>query len=62
MSDLQQYIVEEWAEDFRAGRLPRREFLRRTVVMAGGAALALPILRSLGVAASIDEVTGRTLR
>lgn len=57
MSDLQQYIVEEWAEDFRAGRLPRREFLRRTVVMAGGAALALPILRSLGVAASIDEVT-----
>lgn len=57
MSDLQRYIVEEWAEEFRDGRLPRREFLRRTVVMAGGAALALPVLRGLGVAASIDEVT-----
>ena len=56
MSDLQRYIVEEWAEDFRAGRLPRREFLRRTVLMAGGAALAVPILDSLGVSASADEV------
>ncbi len=57
MSDMQRYIVEEWAEDFRAGRLPRREFLRRTALMAGGTALALPLLRSLGVAASIDEVS-----
>lgn len=56
MSDLQRYILEEWAEEFRAGRLPRREFLRRTVVMAGGSALALSILRSLGVAATIEEV------
>lgn len=56
MSDLQRYIVEEWAEEFRAGRLPRREFLRRTVLMAGGAALAVPILRSLGVIAPIEEV------
>lgn len=56
MSDLQRYIVEEWAEDFQAGRLPRREFLRRTALMAGGTALALPLLRSLGVAASMDEV------
>lgn len=57
MSDLQRYIVEEWAEDFRAGRLPRREFLRRTVVMAGGTALAVPMLKSLGVTASIEEVS-----
>ncbi len=56
MSDLQRYIVEEWAEDFRAGRLPRREFLRRTALMAGGAALALPLLQSLGVVAGTDEV------
>jgi carboxymethylenebutenolidase len=57
MSDMQRYIVEEWAEDFRAGRLPRREFLRRTALMAGGTALALPLLKSLGVAASLDEVS-----
>lgn len=56
MSDLQQYIVEEWAEDYREGRLHRREFLRRTALMAGGTALALPVLRILGVAASADEV------
>lgn len=57
MSDMQRYIVEEWAEEFRAGRLPRREFLRRTALMAGGTALALPLLKSLGVAASIEEVS-----
>lgn len=57
MSDLQRYIIEEWAEDYRDGRLNRREFLRRTTLMAGGAALALPMLNSLGVAASADEVS-----
>jgi len=56
MSDLQRYIVEEWAEDFRAGRLARREFLRRTVLIAGGAAMAIPILSGLGVSTSVDEV------
>lgn len=56
MSDLEQYIVEEWAEDYRQGLLNRREFVRRTVLMAGGTALALPVLRQLGVAASVDEV------
>lgn len=61
MSDLQRYIVEEWAEDFKAGRLPRREFLRRTVLMAGGAAMAIPILHSLGVSASADEVAAAAL-
>lgn len=57
MSDMQRYIVEEWAEEFRAGRLPRREFLRRTALMAGGTALALPLLKSLDVAASSEEVS-----
>ena len=57
MSDLQRYILEEWAEEYEEGHLNRREFLRRTVLMAGGAALALPILRSLGVTASLDEVS-----
>jgi carboxymethylenebutenolidase len=57
MSDLQRYILEEWAEEYEEGRLSRREFLRRTVLMAGGAALAVPVLRSLGVTASLDEVS-----
>jgi len=56
VDDLQRYIVEEWAEDFRAGRLQRREFLRRTVLMAGGVGLAVPILSSLGIPTSPEEV------
>ncbi len=56
MSDLEQYIVEEWAEDYRQGHLNRREFLRRTVLMAGGTALVLPVLRHLGVTASVEEI------
>lgn len=56
MSDLQRYILEEWAEDYEGGRLSRRELLRRTVLMAGGTALAVPVLQSLGVTASLEEV------
>lgn len=56
MSDLQRYIVEEWAEDYHYGRLPRRELLRRMALMAGGAALAVPLLASLGIAATDVEV------
>ena len=57
MSDLQRYILEEWAEEYGEGRLNRREFLRRTVLMAGGTALAVPILQSLGITASLEEVS-----
>ncbi len=56
MSDLEQYIVEEWAEDYREGYLNRREFLRRTVLLAGGTALAVPVLEHLGVMASAQEI------
>ena len=57
MSDLQRYILEEWAEEYEEGRLNRRELLRRTVLMAGGTALAVPVLQSLGVTASLEEVS-----
>lgn len=57
MSDLQRYILEEWAEDYQDGRLSRREFMRRTVLMAGGTALAVPVLHSLGVTATVEEVS-----
>ncbi|MGQ0570407.1 MAG: dienelactone hydrolase family protein [Armatimonadota bacterium] len=56
MSDLERYIVEEWAEAYQQGRLPRRELLRRVALMAGGAALAAPMLQSLGLAASPVEI------
>src|SRR2546427_11521769 len=56
MGDLERYIVEEWAEDYEEGRLNRREFLRRVALMAGGTAVALPILSQLGVTATLQEV------
>ncbi len=54
--DLQRYILTEWREEYTEGRMGRREFLRRVVLMSGGAAFALPVLSSLGVPASADEV------
>src|SRR5438876_79169 len=56
MGDLERYIVEEWAEDYEDGRLNRREFLRRVALMAGGTAVALPVLSQLGVTATLQEV------
>ncbi len=56
MVDLQRYILEEWAEEYTRGTMGRREFLRRVALMSGGVALALPILHTLGVAASAEEV------
>ncbi len=56
MTDLQRYIVEEWAEAYTQGRMARRELLRRIALMAGGAALAAPMLASLGLAASSAEI------
>ena len=56
MADLQRYILEEWAEEYSQGRMGRREFLRRVALMSGGAALALPVLQTLGVAASAEEI------
>src|SRR2546428_2473098 len=60
MGDFERYIVEEWAEDYRDGRLNRREFLRRVALMAGGTAVALPVLRQLGVGATLEEVSAAT--
>ncbi len=57
MGDLERYIVEEWAEDYRDGRLNRREFFRRIALMAGEATVALPVLRQLGITATLEEVT-----
>ena len=56
MTDLQRYIIDEWKEEYDAGRFDRRELLRRLVLMAGGAAFVAPILRLLGLSASSAEI------
>ncbi|WP_425148414.1 dienelactone hydrolase family protein [Deinococcus sp.] len=54
MSDYQQdlfrYVAEEFAEDYREGELPRREFLRRSVLLGGSVPGARLLLATLGVA------------
>jgi carboxymethylenebutenolidase len=57
MTDLGRYILEEWAEEYRGGRLGRREFLRRVAVFGGGAAGAVALLATLGVTVSPGEMT-----
>lgn len=56
MTDFQQYILDEWTDDYRSGRLPRREFLRRVVVLSGGVATGLTVLTGRGFAASAEEI------
>jgi carboxymethylenebutenolidase len=56
VTDLGRYILEEWAEDYRAGRLDRREFLRRVLAMAGSQAAALTLLATLGEGVTAGEV------
>lgn len=56
VTDLGRYILEEWAEDYRDGRLDRREFLRRVATLAGSQAAALALLGSVGETASAAEL------
>ena len=48
--DLFRYVAEEFAEDYREGELPRREFLRRSVLLGGSVPAARVLLATLGVA------------
>lgn len=56
MTDLERYILDEWTDDYRAGRLHRREFLRRVAVFSGGAAAGLAVLASREFPTSVEEV------
>lgn len=48
MNENQRYFVEEFAEDYLAGRMNRRDLLRRVVLITGGAATAATALLALG--------------
>jgi carboxymethylenebutenolidase len=40
MNEMQQYLVDEFVEEYRAGRMTRREVLRRVTLLTGSAAAA----------------------
>jgi carboxymethylenebutenolidase len=48
----QKYLVEEFYEDYRAGRLDRRTFIRRMAFIAGSMASAIGLMSALGCTAS----------
>jgi carboxymethylenebutenolidase len=46
---LQQYLLDEFVDDYKARRMRRRDFIRRAVAVSGGVAAALPLLGTLGL-------------
>jgi carboxymethylenebutenolidase len=48
----QHYLATEFYEDYRAGRLSRRSFVRRIVYIAGGMAGAITLMSALGCTAA----------
>jgi carboxymethylenebutenolidase len=50
LNDLQQYLVEEMVEEYQAGRITRRELLRRATLISGSAAIAGTLMSRLGTA------------
>jgi carboxymethylenebutenolidase len=50
MSDLQRYLVEEMVEEYQAGRISRRELLRRVALITGSATLGASLLAGVGPA------------
>ena len=47
-TELQRYVIEEHFEEYAAGRISRRELLRRVSYITGGAAASLAALSALG--------------
>ncbi len=57
MTDLQQYLIEEFVEEYQQGRLTRREALRRIAAVTGSLALSTSILAACGSSAKPAATT-----
>lgn len=51
LSQMQEYLVNEFVDDYKDGLMPRREMMKRVLRIMGSAAGAATILTSLGVRA-----------
>lgn len=60
MDQFQQYLVEEFLDDFRERRMSRRAMLRRITLILGGAAAAATWLQSQGLPVSAHEAAAAT--
>jgi carboxymethylenebutenolidase len=49
VNDFQQYLLDEFVEDYRRGRMSRRDFVVKAVGVAGGLASAMGLFSSVGL-------------
>jgi carboxymethylenebutenolidase len=49
MNDFQRYLLDEFVDDYREGRMSRRDFVRKSIGVAGGLAVAMSLFSSLGL-------------
>jgi len=62
MSDLKDYLVEEFLDEYRAQRMTRRSMLRRVTLLMGSAAAAAAWLQSQGLEVSAREAAAAASR
>ena len=55
MHDLQRYLVEEFAEEYLEGAMPRRDLFRRVLLVTGSAAVTASALSALGIKSRAAE-------
>src|SRR5262245_708666 len=61
MNDMQQYLVDEFVEAYRAGRMTRREALRRVMLLTGSAAVAGSLIGAITPVKVAAEPSDRPL-
>ena len=52
MNDFQRYLLDEFVEDYRDGRMSRRDFVMKVIGVSGGLAAALGLFSSVGLSAA----------
>jgi carboxymethylenebutenolidase len=56
MNDFQRYLLDEFVDDFREGRMSRRDFVVKSIGVCGGLAAAMTLFTSVGLTAADVEV------
>src|SRR5689334_7906658 len=49
MNQFQQYLLDEFADDYRSGRMSRRDFVVKATGVAGGLTAAMGLFGSMGL-------------
>jgi carboxymethylenebutenolidase len=52
MNQFQRYLLDEFVDDYRAGRMSRRDFVMKAIGVSGGLAAAMTLFNSVGLTAA----------